>query len=99
MGFDYLPKGIKVRGQWYPILKMEWVQGELLSQYVERHLHNPSDLQQLAARWIEMTKALHANSIAHGDLQERNVLVVNGQLKLVDYDGMFVPALSGRAES
>lgn len=94
--FDYLPKGIRVGGQWYPILKMEWVKGELLSQYIEHHLSHSIDLQQLALRWIEMIKTLQSNSIAHGDLQERNVLVVNGQLKLVDYDGMFVPALSGR---
>lgn len=96
VGFDYLTKGIRVGGQWYPILKMEWVQGELLSQYIEQHLKNSDELRQLALRWLEMAHALQVNSIAHGDLQERNVLVVNGQLKLVDYDGMFVPTLSGR---
>lgn len=96
VAFAYLPIGIKVRGQWYPILKMEWVHGELLSHYIEHHLNNSADLQQLALRWLDMIKTLQAKSIAHGDLQERNVLVVNGTLKLVDYDGMFVPALSGR---
>jgi serine/threonine protein kinase len=96
LDFHYLPEGIRVDRQWYPILKMQWVHGELLNQYIEHHLSNSAEMQQLAARWIKMMNTLHANSIAHGDLQEHNVLVVNGQLKLVDYDGMFVPALSGR---
>ena len=94
--FDYHAKGILVKGQWYPILGMEWVQGELISEYVERNLHNPSALVQLANRWVEMLKVLQANSIGHGDLQHGNVLVVGDKLKLVDYDGMFVPALQGK---
>jgi hypothetical protein len=42
-----------------------------------------------------MVRALQQASIAHGDLQHGNVLVVDGQLRLIDYDGMFVPALWG----
>jgi hypothetical protein len=85
-----------VRGQWYPILKMEWVQGEPLSAFIERHLGNRSTLLSLARRWVEMVEALRGASIAHGDLQHGNVLVTSdGQLRLVDYDGMYVPALSG----
>ncbi|MFN3333762.1 MAG: hypothetical protein ACK47M_14745, partial [Caldilinea sp.] len=34
--------------------------------------------------------------IAHGDLQHGNLIVVQGRLKLIDYDGMYVPALAGR---
>lgn len=94
--FDYLPKGILVKGQWYPILRMEWIQGELISEYVERNLRNPSALRQLAVRWVEMLKVLQANSIGHGDLQHGNVLVDGDTLKLVDYDGMFVPILRGQ---
>lgn len=94
--FDYLPKGILVKGQWYPILRMEWVQGELISEYVEHNLNNPSALRQLAVRWVEMLKVLQADSIAHGDLQHGNVLVVGDTLKLVDYDGMFVPSFQGQ---
>lgn len=95
VGFTFLCNGIKVRGQWYPILKMEWVQGEPLSAFIERHLGNRSTLLSLARRWFEMVKALQKASIAHGDLQHSNVLVVDGQLRLIDYDGMYVPALSG----
>jgi hypothetical protein len=96
VGFDYLDKGILVKGQWYPILRMEWVQGVLISEYVERNLRNPSALRQLAVRWVELLKVLRANSIGHGDLQHGNVLVIGDTLKLVDYDGMFVPVLKGQ---
>ena len=95
VGFTFLRDGIRVRGQWYPILKMEWVQGEPLSAFIERYLGNRSTLLSLARRWVEMVKALQQASIAHGDLQHGNVLVVDGELRLIDYDGMYVPALSG----
>src|SRR5574341_1249786 len=94
--FTFLPQGIRVRGQWYPILKMKWVEGERLDHYIERHLRSPSVLLGLAAHWIQMVKALQQASIAHGDLQHGNVLVVQGNLKLIDYDGMFVPRLNGQ---
>lgn len=97
VGFDFIPQGIKVKGNWYPILKMEWVKGELLNDYIKRNLNNPSALLDLANRWLAMIKALQKANIAHGDLQHGNVLVVNGDLKLIDYDGMFVPGLAGES--
>ncbi len=94
--FNYITKGILVKGKWYPILRMEWIKGEEIGKYIERNLNNASALRQLAVKWVEMLKGLQANSIAHGDLQHGNVLVVGDTLKLVDYDGMFVPALQGK---
>lgn len=96
VGFDFLEHGIKVRGTWYPILKMEWIEGDLLNTFVARHLDNPGQLRGLARSWLQMLGTLDGASIAHGDLQHGNVLVVGNSLKLVDYDGMFVPTLAGR---
>lgn len=96
VSFSFLPQGIKIRGGWFPILKMEWVQGESLTSYVEKQSKNPAALKDLAKRWVSMVQTLQRSSIAHGDLQHGNVLVSQGELKLVDYDGMFVPALAGR---
>ena len=36
--FSYLPTGIKVQGKAYPLLKMEWIQGESLSSFVKLFL-------------------------------------------------------------
>lgn len=97
IGFDYLPQGIRVRGQWYPILKMEWVRGDPLNVYVAQHLNDGAALRDLAARWAAMMADLRRADIAHGDLQHGNVLVVGGEPRLIDYDGMYVPALAGQA--
>ena len=75
---------------------MEWIEGELLGDYVQRNLGKPAALARLANRWLTMMQALAAADIAHGDLQPGNVLVVNHDFKLIDYDGMFVPSMSGQ---
>ncbi|RKZ53703.1 MAG: hypothetical protein DRR16_22910 [Candidatus Parabeggiatoa sp. nov. 3] len=93
--FEFLEKGIKVNGQWYPILKMEWVEGELLDKFIEKQLPNSTTLRHLAERWVTMTQTLENAGIAHGDLQHGNILIVKGELKLIDYDGMFVSTLFG----
>lgn len=94
--FSFLPRGIKVNNQIYPILKMEWVEGESLAVYVEKNITNRAVLLALARRWIDMVLSLRRASLAHGDLQHGNILVVNGELRLVDYDGMYVPELAGK---
>ena len=96
VGFEYLPQGIRVQGSWYPILKMEWVEGELLGRFIERHVGDVAALNALADRWRAMIAALEAAGIAHGDLQHGNVLVVHDALRLVDYDALYVPELRGR---
>lgn len=95
VGFEFLSDGIRIAGKWYPILKMEWVDGEQLHLYVERHLRQPSVLQSLAKQWISILSSLRQASVAHGDLQHGNIVVSQGQIKLIDYDGMFVPSLAG----
>lgn len=97
VGFEYLTQGIRVKGQWYPIVKMEWAEGEALHLYVERYLNDGKTLLNLAAQWRGLVNSLRGNGIAHGDLQHGNVLVTpNGQIALVDYDAMYVPALRGQ---
>ena len=34
--FVYLDRGIQVHGQWFPAVKMEWVEGQTLNRFVER---------------------------------------------------------------
>ncbi|WP_164007044.1 hypothetical protein [Pyxidicoccus trucidator] len=92
----FLTQGIQVQGRWFPIVKMEWVQGESLGQYVEKHRESPKALFDLAAAWVDLLGDLRRARMAHGDLQHGNVVITPGGLRLVDYDGMFVPALEGR---
>lgn len=94
--FTYLEQGICLNTRWYPILKMEWIKGKLLSAYVDEHLEHPEKIKSLAEKFKAMVMALNAEGAAHGDLQHGNIIVCGDELRLVDYDGMFVPALSGQ---
>jgi serine/threonine protein kinase len=97
--FQYQEQGIRIFGRWYPILKMRWVEGFTLNAFVRNMLDQPAKLETLSRIWRRMARRLSEASIAHGDLQHGNVLLVpnEGQslaVKLVDYDGMWVPALA-----
>ncbi len=100
--FVYLEEGIRVRGRWYPVVKMQWIEGLLLNQFVRDNLDKPALLDALITLWVRMARRLREAEVAHGDLQHGNVLLVPGSrttslaLKLIDYDGMFVPTLAGR---
>lgn len=98
VGFDYLPRGIHVKGEWYPILKMEWVEGETLGEYL-RKVKDPAFFGVLAGYFKQMILELKRAGIAHGDLQHDNIMFSDSDLRLVDYDGMFVPSLKGRSAS
>ncbi|NEC86515.1 hypothetical protein [Streptomyces sp. SID12501] len=96
VGFDFLEQGVLVGREWYPAVKMTWVQGTGLINWIERNLHDPAALHTLADRFLAMTVDLERNGIAHGDLQHGNLLVAaDATFRLVDYDGMYVPALRG----
>lgn len=93
--FKFQSQGIKVNGRWYPILKMEWVDGTPLITFIEKHITQPLVIRDLACKWSDLVAAMRQSSVAHGDLQHGNIMVANGQIKLIDYDGMFVPGLTG----
>jgi N-acetylneuraminic acid mutarotase len=103
--FSYLDPGIRVAGKWYPVLKMQWVEGLTLNQFVAQNLDKPAALDALLQVWPRMAKALRAAQVGHCDLQHGNVLLVPGAsansltLKLIDYDGMWVPGLAGTNSS
>ncbi len=95
-GFRVSAAGIRLFGQQYPIVKMQWVDGVALHTFVKKKLRRPQDLLKLAAQWRGMVNSLHGSRLAHGDLQHGNVLVTSkGLACLVDYDAMYVPALHG----
>lgn len=96
VSFRFVDRGIRIRGKWYPILVMKWVQGTLLNDYVNNNLSNPSKLLDLAEKFLNLGTSLRKHGIAHGDLQHGNVLIVHDAPILIDYDGMFVPGLDGR---
>jgi hypothetical protein len=100
VGFKYFEEGIRVRGQWFPLLKMKWVEGFTLNEFVRDNADKPKYLHALMQMWSKLTARLRDSNFAHADLQHGNVLLVPGDaqnklgMKLIDYDGMWVPALA-----
>ena len=95
--FQYLEDGILHEGEWYPLVKMEWVDGLSLDKYVEKNLGVPQNLQRIAARWRGAVSEIGGLGIAHNDLQHGNVMVKSDRtLRLVDYDAMFLPDYVGQ---
>ncbi len=98
VGFEYILRGIKVRNEWYPVVKMAWVDGLPLNQYIEEIYDKPDLLLDLAKKLRVVMKGLRDNQLAHGDLQHGNVMVTpDNEIRLVDYDGMYTPAFRGKA--
>ncbi|GAH60317.1 unnamed protein product, partial [marine sediment metagenome] len=94
--FHYIEDGIKCGDAWFPVLKMPWVEGESLESYLGKIYREPELLQKLRREFQLMMDQLRINGAAHGDLQHGNILVKDGEIYLVDYDGFFVPELSGK---
>src|SRR5215217_1090231 len=93
--FTYAPEGILVGGNRFPILFMKWIEGPTLDLYISEMLNRPDVLMHLSEEWLRLLSALRAAGIAHGDLQHGNIIVEHGHLRLVDHDGIFVPAMAG----
>jgi hypothetical protein len=98
--FRYEEPGIKVNGQWFPVLKMRWVDGLMLNELAREYADKPVILDRLADMWVRLSQEMRHARLIHGDLQHGNVLLVptgaSGtlRLRLVDYDGMVVPGLA-----
>ncbi|MCG8586265.1 MAG: AarF/UbiB family protein, partial [Pirellulales bacterium] len=101
VSFDYVDNGIRcpTNGKWYPVIRMEWVQGETLFGWlaIQCAKRNTREIESLAGRWLALIAELSEHGIAHGDLQHGNIMVTDtGEIRLVDYDSMCVPELVGR---
>jgi hypothetical protein len=91
--FDFQQSGISVRQQVFPIVRMDWVEGDTLGIWLDKNFNNPRALEKARADFAAIARFLEREGIAHGDIQNGNVMVANGEIKLIDYDGMFVPGM------
>jgi serine/threonine protein kinase len=101
--FRYHDDGILVNEQGkatvYPLIEMDWVDGVHLVDWVDEFCQRDdrNGLQKLGEQWAALLRTLHNASIAHGDLSGPNIMVrPNGQLMLIDYDGVYIPLFAGK---
>src|SRR5439155_11816589 len=101
VGFSYLDDGIRVGEGRYPVVKMDWVEGMPLNEVAAEHAGSPGVIDNLLRGWVRLSRQLREAGVSHGDLEHGNILIVSGArpgtfgFKLVDYDGIYVPALAG----
>ena len=80
----------------FPVLLMDWVEGETMEAYIAANYHNQSVMSMLCYRFGKMAAWLRSQSFAHGDVKPDNIIIrPDGSLTLVDYDGMFVSSMKG----
>ena len=81
----------------FPVLLMDWIEGETMETYIAANYTDTHAMSMLCYRFCKMAAWLRSQSFAHGDIKPDNIMVrPDGTLILVDYDGMFVPAMKGQ---
>ena len=97
----YLEKEIFVdsncENEEFPVLLMDWIEGETMETYIAANYTDTHAMSMLCYRFCKMAAWLRSQSFAHGDIKPDNIMVrPDGTLTLIDYDGMFVPAMKGQ---
>ena len=81
----------------FPVLLMDWIDGETMENYIAENYQDNYAMAMLCYRFCKMAAWLRSQPFAHGDIKPDNIMVrPDGNLSLVDYDGMFVPAMKGQ---
>jgi hypothetical protein len=96
---EFEEQGLKVGGDWHPIVLMPFHSGKNLDQFIADHLAAGGAgavLAGLAGRFRAMTVRLNDAESSHGDLQHGNLMVdaAGTEIVPIDLDGMYVPALA-----
>ena len=81
----------------FPVLLMDWIDGETMENYIAENYQDNYAMAMLCYRFCKMAVWLRSQPFAHGDIKPDNIMVrPDGNLTLVDYDGMFVSAMKGQ---
>ena len=97
LNFKFQPQGIRIHNNNYPIVKMAWGSGEELGLFIENSYTRKHSIKNLKRSFHSLSDYLLKNGIAHGDIQNGNLLISGDgtKIQLIDYDGMYVDEIKG----
>lgn len=95
----WVEQGVHAGGRVVPFLKVPRVlNSQTLGSFLEEQYQNSALVAEIASAFLAMIQQLEKAQVAHGDLDITNILIIDDglkrRLKLIDYDGMYVPAMS-----
>jgi hypothetical protein len=100
VNFEFLDNEVLIDGHYYPVVKMDWDEGEPLHRFIDRYMSDYQVLSLLQQKLVELSAELEKAGVGHGDLKYNNILIhpdASGfTIKLIDYDSMYIPAFQGR---
>jgi len=82
----------------FPVTWMEWVDAPTMGEYVKKlcKLKDIKTLKSFTEKFKGFSLWILDQPFAHGDIKHDNILIDEyGEIRLVDYDGMFVPSIKG----
>ncbi len=92
----WIHEAIEIDGVRRPAVWMPWLPGRPMNLVVEDLLTDPLRIEVMAHKVLEVLGQLRAAEVAHGDLQNGNLLIDDDlNVRLVDLDGVWVPSLNG----
>lgn len=96
LDFEYQPQGVRIGGAVFPVVKMAWASGATLGEFIESNHGNVAKVKNLLNSLSQLSSFLEQAGIAHGDIQDLNLVVADDgrKIQLIDYDGMYVPELA-----
>src|SRR5260370_8742389 len=91
--FEYLGDGIRLGGGCFPVLKMDWADGDTLDVWLGRHGTDRRALAKLRDSFAALAAFLEQPGIAPDHIHSGTILVSRSGLRLVGYDGVYGPGM------
>ncbi len=102
VGIDTIEEGLMAAGEMRPLITMDWVEGVRLNRFLLDRLVDGDlwRIREATQEFLENVLDLERHGIAHGDLQERNILIGDdNRMKFIDYDSVYCETLRSEFES